>query len=295
MDDDPHLLDLLRTLLEPWGFNLTLLNDPRQFWHILEQTTPDLLILDVEMPGFSGIDLCQVVRQDPRWRELPILVLSSHTDVETRQNVFSAGADEYINKPIVAPELITRVVNRLERQHVLQKLAETDGLTGLLNQRRATQDLNRLIRLADRQKKPLCFAILDLDHFKQINDRHGHEMGDVVLKCLGDLLKQTFRKEDVLARWGGEEFIVALYDTTAERGLERLEYLLERWRRQNFTDAQNQRFSASFSAGIAVFPEDGNDWQSLFRAADVTLYQAKSGGRGQVLRSQPTLSTDSAV
>ena len=291
VDDDPQLLDILRTLLEPWGFHITLLSDPRQFWHTLEQSSPDLLILDVEMPGFNGVDLCQVVRQAPRWRELPILILSAHTDVETRQSVFSAGADEYINKPIVAPELITRVVNRLERQHVLQKLAETDGLTGLLNQRRATQDLNRLIRLANRQQKPLCFAILDLDHFKQINDCYGHETGDVVLKCMGDLLKQTFRKEDVLARWGGEEFILALYDITVEQGLERLKHVLERWRQQLFTDIHNHQFGSSFSAGVAVYPQDGNDWQSLFRAADVALYQAKAEGRGQVLRAPSTLSS----
>ncbi|MDJ0703331.1 MAG: response regulator [Leptolyngbyaceae cyanobacterium MO_188.B28] len=292
VDDDPQLLDILRTLLEPWGFNITFLSDPRQFWHVLEQTSPDLLILDVEMPDFSGVDLCRVVRQDPRWRELPILVLSAHTDVETRQSVFSAGADEYISKPIVAPELITRVVNRLERQQVMQKLAETDGLTGLLNQRRATQELSRLLLLANRQKKPLCFAILDLDHFKQINDRHGHEAGDVVLKCLGERLKQTFRKEDVLARWGGEEFIVALYDITVEQGLDRLKSVLDHWRQQQFVDAHNQKFWTSFSAGVVGFPQDGDDWRSLFRAADVTLYHAKAAGRNQVLSSHAAVSAD---
>ncbi|MCG8364396.1 MAG: response regulator [Pseudanabaenales cyanobacterium] len=290
VDDDPQLLDILRTLLEPWGFNLTLLSDPQQFWNTLEQTAPDFLILDVEMPSFNGIDLCQVVRQDPRWSDLPIFFLSAHMDVETRQQVFLAGADEYIHKPIVGPELITRVVNRLERRHVLQRLAETDDLTGLFNQRRATQDLNRLIRLANRQEKPLCLAILDLDNFKQINDQYGHEAGDVVLRRLGELLKRTFRKEDVLARWGGEEFVVALYDTTAERGLERLKSVLDLWRQQRFTDAHNRQFFASFSAGLAEYPQDGNDWQALFRAADVTLYQAKANGRGQVLRSRSLIS-----
>jgi DNA-binding response OmpR family regulator len=122
VDDDPQLLDFLRTLLEPWGFNLTLLNDPQQFWNTLEQTNPDLLIVDVEMPHLSGIDLCQVVRNDPRWSDLPVLFLSARTDAQTVQRVFAVGADDYVNKPVVGPELVARVLNRLERVQMLRKL-----------------------------------------------------------------------------------------------------------------------------------------------------------------------------
>ena len=118
VDDDLQLLDFLRILLEPWGFNLTLLNDPHQFWKTLEQSTPDLLILDVEMPELSGIDLCQVVRNEPRWSDLPILFLSAGTDAQTVHRVFTAGADDYVNKPIVGPELVARVLNRLERTKI---------------------------------------------------------------------------------------------------------------------------------------------------------------------------------
>ena len=118
VDDDLQLLDFLRTLLEPWGFNLTLLNDPQQFWNTLEQFVPDLLILDVEMPNLSGIDLCQVVRNDPRWSDLPVLFLSARTDSQTVHQVFTAGADDYVNKPIVGPELVARVLNRLERTKI---------------------------------------------------------------------------------------------------------------------------------------------------------------------------------
>jgi DNA-binding response OmpR family regulator len=122
VDDDPQLLDFLRTLLEPWGFKLTLLDDPQQFWDTLEQTAPDLLILDVEMPELSGIDLCQVVRNDPRWSELPVLILSARTDAQTLHQVFTVGADDYVSKPVVGPELVARVLNRLERTQILHKL-----------------------------------------------------------------------------------------------------------------------------------------------------------------------------
>jgi DNA-binding response OmpR family regulator len=122
VDDDPHLLDFLRTLLEPWGFKPILLDDPQQFWDTLERSAPDLLILDVEMPELSGIDLCQVVRNDPCWSDLPVLFLSAHTDTETVHRVFTAGADDYVTKPIVGPELVARVLNRVERTQILRKL-----------------------------------------------------------------------------------------------------------------------------------------------------------------------------
>jgi DNA-binding response OmpR family regulator len=123
VDDDPQILDLLRTLLEPWGFDLTLLDDPTQFWETLKKNAPDLLILDIEMPEFSGIDLCQVVRNDPDWSELPVLFLSAHTDSEMVHRLFAVGADDYVSKPILGPELVARVLNRLERTQILRKLA----------------------------------------------------------------------------------------------------------------------------------------------------------------------------
>jgi DNA-binding response OmpR family regulator len=116
VDDDPQILALLRHVLQPWGLNVTTLAHPQRFWDVLEAVSPDLLILDVEMPEYSGIELCQVVRHDLRWSKLPVLFLSAHTEVQTVQQVFTVGADDYIKKPIVEAELITRVLNRLERR-----------------------------------------------------------------------------------------------------------------------------------------------------------------------------------
>ncbi|MBV8883345.1 MAG: response regulator, partial [Chroococcidiopsidaceae cyanobacterium CP_BM_RX_35] len=187
VDDDPQTLEMLRTLLEPWGLQLTLLNNPQHFWTMLSQSHPDLLILDVEMPQFSGIDLCRVVRNDSQWSELPVLFLSAYSDAETVNRVFTAGADDYVSKPVVGPELIARILNRLERMHSLRRLAETDILTGIANRRKSVSELTRLLPLAKRQRQPLCFVILDLDQFKQVNDQHGHQAGDQVLKRFGVL------------------------------------------------------------------------------------------------------------
>ncbi|MBD2386067.1 response regulator [Cylindrospermum sp. FACHB-282] len=125
VDDDPQILALLQTLLSPWGLNAIALNDPRKFWETLEAVTPDMLILDVEMPYVNGIELCQVVRNDPRWSELPILFLTVHNDAEIVNQVFSIGADDFVSKPIIGPELVTRIINRLERVKLLRRMAQT--------------------------------------------------------------------------------------------------------------------------------------------------------------------------
>jgi len=288
VDDDPQMLEMLRTLLEPWGFKLTLLDNPQHFWVALSQSNPDLLILDVEMPQFSGIDLCQVVRNDSQWSELPVLFLSAHRDAETVNRVYTAGADDYMSKPILGPELIARVLNRLERTHSLRKLAETDILTGVANRRKSVQEFTRLLHLAKRQDQPLCFVILDLDHFKQINDQYGHDAGDQVLNRFGTLLKQNFRSEDVIARWGGEEFVVGLYDVTRNQSQLRVTELQQIMHQQEFTSASGQKFRVTFSGGIAEYPENGKELQALYRSADAALSQAKAEGRNRVLTSSLT-------
>jgi DNA-binding response OmpR family regulator len=125
VDDDVHLLAALKMILQPWGFQVTTLDRPENFWEVLEITCPDLLILDVEMPGYSGIELCLTVRNDVRWSKLPVLFLTAHSESETVRQMFVAGADDYVNKPIVEPELIARILNRLERTQLRHRLAQT--------------------------------------------------------------------------------------------------------------------------------------------------------------------------
>jgi CheY-like chemotaxis protein len=121
VDDDSATLAALSSLLRPWGLQVTSLNEPQRFWEVLTATAPDLLVLDLEMPTFSGFDLCQVVRQDPQWGDLPILVVTAHTDAESIQRVFAAGADDFISKPVVGPELVTRVTTHIERVRLRRK------------------------------------------------------------------------------------------------------------------------------------------------------------------------------
>jgi diguanylate cyclase (GGDEF)-like protein len=293
VDDDPELLKLVYKLLSPYGYEVILLAQPQQFWETLEQTNPDLLILDVQLfptetsknirnIPLNGFDLCLIIRSDLRWNRLPILFLSAHTNSETIQRSFAVGANDFLSKPIVVEELQTRVDIRLQQRQTW-KVAEIDALTGVSLRSKALQDLTRLLQQAQRRQLPFSLAVLDLDFFKPINDKYGHQTGDRVLSYLGQLLNQSFRTEDVIGRWGGEEFVIGMYNTTGQVSRERLTQVLEKFRQHLFTIGGEDSFQVTFSAGIAQSPQNGKDLQTLFLAADVTLYKAKTQGRNQVL------------
>ena len=128
VDDDPAILAVLSTMLTPWGLKITTLSEPQQFWEVLVATSPHLILLDLEMPQVSGLDLCQVVRQDVQWGNLPILVVTAHTDAESLQQAFAAGADDFIAKPVLGPELVTRVLSRIERNRLDHRTGNTTGV-----------------------------------------------------------------------------------------------------------------------------------------------------------------------
>ncbi|MCT7966463.1 diguanylate cyclase [Laspinema sp. D1] len=282
VDDDPQILSLVKHFLEPWGMKTVTLSDSDRFWETLEGSSPDLLILDIELPHLNGIDLCQVVRNDPRWNSLPVLFLTAHTGPDIVHQVFAAGADDYISKPIVGPELVTRILNRLERIHLLRNMAETDPLTGVANRRKSITELDKFLHLCHLHGQPMCLAMVDLDRFKQVNDLHGHAMGDAVLRQVGKLLLRTFRSEDIVARWGGEEFVVGMYGMNKESGAKRLRELLEVLHAEPLVIGE-ERLYLTFSGGVAQYPEDGTTVDTLYRCADQALYQAKTAGRDRII------------
>lgn len=285
VDDDPQILATLRSLLEPWGLRTICIDDPRRFWETLEASAPDLLILDINMPHLNGLELCQIVRQDSHWSGLPILFLTAYSDANTVNQVFAVGADDFVSKPIVGPEVVNRIMNRLDRIELLRSLAEIDPLTGVANRHKSTQDLDRLLRMAKRHHQNLCLAILDIDRFKQVNDTCGHAAGDTVLRQLGQWLLQSLRGEDIVARWGGEEFVLGLYGMTSPDGVQRLTEILTGWQQKRST-VPECNLPVTFSVGIAQYPIHGADLESLYRAADAALYRAKRDGRGRVVAAE---------
>jgi diguanylate cyclase (GGDEF)-like protein len=283
VDDDPAVLEAVRFVLEPHGVRVETLSEPERFWEALEAASPDVVLLDVDMPGVNGLELCRVLRNDPRWKSVPVVFLTSRADPTTVQAVFAAGADDFVGKPFVGPELGARIQNRLERVRMQRSLAETDALTGVPNRRGSEQVLERFLRLAAGQGDPLAFAVVDLDCFKDVNDRCGHSVGDEVLSRVARLLQKRFWAEDVVARWGGEEFVVGMYGMDKSDGVQRLAEALEVLREEPFVAPDGEPFRVTFSAGVAEFDTDGRDLQSLYRAADAAMYAAKEAGRDRVL------------
>jgi diguanylate cyclase (GGDEF)-like protein len=275
VDDDVTLLEGLVTLLQPWGLNVLALSDPNKFWQTLESFAPDVLILDVELPNVSGIELCKVVRSDPRWHNLPVVVMTAHTERATIAKVFEAGADDFVNKPIVAAELVTRIHNRLERVRLLKQFLETDPLTGTANRQKSTQQLEAFLQSAAPSARPVAIAVIEIDHLHHINVEYGHATGDAVLRQVGYLLRQSFSQEDVVARWGGGEFVIGMYGMTRNDGIQRLVKVSELLSQQILKTTGGQELQLTFCSGVAQYPDDGHSLQELYRAADDTLTQAK--------------------
>lgn len=282
VDDDPLILEAMRALLEPIGAELRTLSEPSAYWNALEEWNPDLVILDEDMPGATGIDLCRVTRSDPRWRSLPILFFTARTDPQSIERIFAAGADDYVPKPVLGPELVTRIENRLERVRMYRLLAETDGLTGVYTRRKSEETIERLLSLARRQREPLSLAVIDLDEFKRVNDLLGHAAGDDVLRRLSRTLRHGLRGDDVIGRWGGEEFVIGMYGISKASAARRLDEVRARFHAVE-AGPNGAPIKLSFSAGVAEHLADAEDLAGLYRAADAALYRAKGLGRDRVV------------
>jgi diguanylate cyclase (GGDEF)-like protein len=271
VDDDPQTLVVLKTLLEPWGLTVFLLDNPQQFWPTLEATAPDLLILDVEMPDISGIELCQIVRHDARWNGLPILFLTAHTDADVVNQVFAVGADDFVSKPIVGPELVTRIINRFERIRLLRYSSEVNPATGLANRSWAIPQINLLLRLAARHCQNLCLAILKPVNLKDVGDRQGYTAIQAVLRETGHLLQQAFQGDSVVAYWGDETFVVVLYGVTPEAGTQSVTDILGTLHQHLTAVVGLKAHSITVYYGLAGFPTDGDTVQTLYSVADAAL------------------------
>jgi diguanylate cyclase (GGDEF)-like protein len=272
VDDDPIFLDALPPLLEPWGIRVMGVSQPETFWTVLEAHPPDLLLLDVEMPHFNGIELCHAVRADLRWQDLPILFVTARRDRHTIQQVFAAGADDYITKPIVGSELITRMTQRLDRMRWLQTLQHQDPLTGLVNQPHAQHLLEQLLEQSARSQGVFSFVRVAIANLHSINGQYGHVLGHQVLRQSAQVLRSQLRGAEILSYWGNGEFAILLLGLKVEEAELYLEEALRRMRQQVFTDDSCQdheveRFQAEVQWGIAEYPEDGETVRALYQAS----------------------------
>lgn len=282
VDDDEHFSSRIATILREEGMQVTCLAEPEYILEVIEGVKPDILLLDVVMPKISGFDVCRLLRSTAAWKQFPILFLTAENEPKIRLECFQAGGDDYIEKPVIKEELLTRIGLRLERIRLFKDRADRDSLTNLPNRRAFLEMFKLRIAEGKRYDRPLSLCILDLDDFKHINDSYGHLAGDRVLVGLGKLLSSRFRTVDVRGRWGGEEFAVVFYGEEAETAQLILNRALSEFKETVFEGDHGEKFQATFSGGVATFPKDGKTFDELFRVADQRLYVAKELGRNRI-------------
>ncbi|WDY57433.1 diguanylate cyclase [Pseudomonas sp. PSKL.D1] len=261
------------------------LTEPIRAMAELADFQPDLIILDLYMPGCTGPELAKVIRHNDRYVSVPIIYLSAEDDLDKQLDAMSEAGDDFLTKPFRSRHLITTVRNRAARARHLKARMVRDSLTGLYNHTHILQLLEDCSFRARRAEQPLSFAMLDIDHFKKINDRHGHPMGDRVIKSLALFLKQRLRKTDFIGRYGGEEFAIVMPNTTLEAAHKVLDEIRRRFA-EILYPAQPRDLQCTFSAGV-VQMDEALDALTMASAADEALYRAKHAGRNCVVRVEP--------
>ncbi|MCF5649357.1 diguanylate cyclase [Pseudomonas syringae] len=267
-------------VLNAAGIVTRVLLDPIQAMSELAEFQPDLIILDMYMPGCTGTELAKVIRHNDRYVSVPIIYLSAEDDQDKQLDAMSEGGDDFLTKPIKPRHLITTVRNRAARARNLKARMVRDSLTGLYNHTHILQLLEDCSFRSRREGKPLCFAMLDIDHFKRVNDSHGHPMGDRVIKSLALFLKQRLRKTDFIGRYGGEEFAIVMPDTDIQSAHGVLDDIRHRFAEIHYP-AQPADLFCTFSAGVVALGAH-DDSLSLASQADTALYCAKHAGRNRV-------------
>ncbi|SDB30111.1 response regulator receiver modulated diguanylate cyclase [Desulfonatronum thiosulfatophilum] len=280
VDDDEELARHYSLILRGAGMESRTLSDPVSIFEVLDEFQPDLILMDLNMPGYTGVDLARVIRMHDDWLSLPIIYLSAETDIDQQLSAMSNGGDDFLTKPISDRHLVVAVSVRAARMRQLNELMVKDSLTGLLKHSRIKEQIALEYSKARRVNSPLCVAMLDIDHFKQVNDTYGHAVGDQVIKALAHLLKQRLRKSDSIGRYGGEEFAVALVDCDADAAIALLDDIRMRFKEIRFS-AEKENFTVTLSVG-AIMAADYPEASSILVAADEALYNAKRGGRDRI-------------
>ncbi|MEO5377383.1 MAG: diguanylate cyclase [Magnetococcus sp. DMHC-6] len=293
VDDEPEIAAYHGAILESVGIRSRILHTPETVLDILKTFHVDLILMDFYMPHCTGQEVAQVIRQIPEYLSLPIVYLSSETDIQKQFSALKVGADGFLTKPIRPDDLIGAVMVRAERMRSLRALMVRDSLTGLFNHTTTKQFLESALANGLRLKVPVCFAMIDLDHFKRVNDTYGHPVGDQVIMAMGRLLQQRLRHSDCVGRYGGEEFAVILQGVSLQQAHQVLDELRLDFSQVRFY-AADSTFSVTFSCGVASFPEYGTG-ASLCEAADRALYMAKQTGRNRVKEAVEMQTEESSI
>ncbi len=288
IDDSKSIHKVLSDLLMNNGYTPIVASDGEEGIEKAETVLPDVILLDIGLPGMDGFEVCKVLKKSRPTKDIPILFLTGHyPDASDAVKGFELGAYDYIRKPFEADELLARirvVLNIRKQQEEIKYLSVTDELTGLFNRRMLKYRLEESFAVVHRYGSPLTCLMLDIDYFKKVNDSYGHMAGDLVLQELACLLKEHTRTEDNLIRYGGEEFLIILYETINKA------YIIAERLRKSIEDhkfhpgkEESKTLSITVSIGLSTYLAHVSDEQdTLIALADSALYLSKQNGRNRV-------------
>ena len=292
IEDELIFRRMVKKYLLEAGYEIVEAEDGLSAWELFQKEPFQLVITDWMMPGLDGPALVQKIRTSGQKSYTYIIMLTAMDDKDNIVLGLESGADEYLTKPFNSRELIARVASgmrilRLEEELMqariqMEALAMHDGLTGLLNRRAIDEYSEAEFNMADRKKQAMSVILLDIDHFKNVNDRFGHKFGDVVLRQVAQTLKEDLRNYDRVGRWGGEEFLLILPGTELRDAVTVAERLRSKTAAVQTSLENGETFSIHISLGIACTTGQFQSLAKLIDAADQALYQAKQSGRNRV-------------
>ena len=279
VDDDPQILDALCVLLEPMKLEITTLSDPLEFWDTLERCDPNLLILDLDMPFLSGLELCRGVRSSPRWWELPVVFLSGSSDAENLNRLYSVGADDFVPKPFAGPELATRVVNRLVRsagrQSSKKKADYENGLDGL----------RRILSQERYQRSQVLIALLRVQNKTKLEEKAGVAQISQLNRELGIRLADSLRGIGAVARWRNHEFVIALPEQTLDGGSHLLESCLSQKEIVDFSNEHGESLHLEVVAGTTSMKNSTESLEAALRQCQYALQTSDSSSSSLIYSS----------
>jgi diguanylate cyclase (GGDEF)-like protein len=267
VDDDVILTRFIQTVLRTEGMNVTMLNEPIHVLQVLDEFEPDLVLLDVIMPGLSGYDVCRLIREHPKWGDaLPVVFLTAKSDMEGRAAAFQSGGSDFLSKPILADELLARVQAQLDSSRARRKSKLSDEVSGALKQQVFLRSLREACERAHAAKETLALAMISIDYFEEL-DRYGIFASLSAVSTVGKLLRSRFKAESLRGRWNEQTFVLAVPGETAQGLFDALQYFAREIAGVTLTGDLGKRFELSLSMGAVSQPQDGETYEDLIEAA----------------------------
>ena len=285
VEDDPDQAYFIRYVLESAGYRVHHIADPLLFEEALLSFNPDLVMLDILLPGMTGYELARYLRQDERWATMPILFLTTQNQLEAHIESARAGADDHLVKPVAPALLLSATASRLERARFLKNLLHRDGLTRLLTHTAFMEQAQSVVSQVKRNPNRLAaLMLIDLDKFKTINERFGYATGDKILISLSTVLRQRLRSSDIVGRFGGEEIAIIVEDLEEYDAVNLAQRLLHDFSLMKHRAPDGSEFTMTFSAGVAMLDSKLMDVERWRKHAEQALKAAKNNGRNCVMK-----------